>query len=136
MSDTKISVGIGAVALTVGLGVGTLVGGDAPELPALESTKAVIAPPREERPAVAITLLACGEMRGDDGARVDGTADGGMVRVGPGAGGACTIVFDKPWRSNFVCVVSSGGIARLTQTDLVVEQITASPFTFSCEVVR
>ena len=127
--------GPGVAVGTLALAVALASGGSTTEVVRVAQTGAPYTAPEQPHPSLpigAVSLVSCGEMRGADGARVDGDSHTGTIRLGPGAAGKCTLVFERAMPPGARCAVDGAQVVQLRGTDLVIDGA-ASVVAYRCE---
>jgi hypothetical protein len=122
------------IAVAAALVTAQLVMPDAPGMPALPALPAEIQaakahPRRASDRLVKTRLVACGD---STQASVTGDDLVGVVTLGPGAGGACTVLFASKWSEQPYCIVEGGTVAAIDETDLIVSGVTGPAFAYRC----
>jgi hypothetical protein len=127
----------GGVSAAVAIVIARLIAPDSgsPTLTATQSAAVGPTVPEQQGGAnagVVTRLVSCGD---SNQASVSGNDRAGSIVLGPGAAGACTLLFERAWTRQPVCVVTGGTIQALTLTDLVVNGADGA-VTYKCGAVE
>lgn len=101
-----------------------------PEVPALpELVKAAKDPdrpaaePRKGKDGAVTRLVSCGD---STVAKVAGDDTAGVIALGDGAGGMCTVLFAAPWNGTVTCAVNGGTVDHANEHELAINDAGAS----------
>lgn len=122
------------VAIVTAIIAANLAVPDAPDMPKLPELPAEVVhaekhPRHKASDGTTTRLVSCGL---STDATVAGDDLVGLVTLGPGASGTCTLLFSQRWEKAPTCLVEGGIVASVNHTDLVVGNIAAEAFAYRC----